>query len=75
MAAVVIRDLPSDIHQRLKIEAQRHRRSMNREIIAILEKEMGGRRPIDLPPPVKGIKPVDPRWIVRIIREARESRP
>ena len=48
---------------------------MNREIIAILEKEMGGRRPIDLPPPVKGIKPVDPRWIVRIIREARESRP
>lgn len=74
MSAVVIRDLPPDIHQRLKTEAQRHHRSMNREIIAILEKEVGGNRLSDLPPPVKGIKPADPRWIVRVIREARESR-
>lgn len=75
MSAVVIRDLPPDIHQRLKTEAHRHHRSMNREIIAILEKEVGDNRLSDLPPPVKGIKPVDPQWIVRIIREARESRP
>jgi putative endonuclease len=28
-----------------------------------------------LPPPVKGRKPVDPKWIVRIIRDARDVRP
>lgn len=75
MSAVVIRDLPPDLHQRLRVEAQRHHRSMNREIIAILEKEVGESRPIDLPPPVGMDKPVDPQWIVQIIREARESRP
>jgi plasmid stability protein len=75
MSAVVIRDLPPALHQRLRIEAQRHHRSMNGEVIAILEKELGTTRPVELPPPVKGIKPVDPQWIVRVIREARESRP
>ena len=75
MSAVVIRELPPDLHQRLKLLAQRHHRSMNREIITILEKEVGDSRPSALPPPVKGIIPVSPQWIVRIIREARESRP
>ena len=37
MSAVVVRDLPLVRHQRLKQEAERHHRSMNREIIAILE--------------------------------------
>ena len=48
---------------------------MNREIIAILEREVGGSRPRDLPPPVGLKKPVDAQWIVDIIREARESNP
>ena len=75
MAAVVIRDLPTTLHQRLKQEAERHHRSMNREIIAILEKELGESRRVELPPPIKLKKPVDPQWIVKIIREARERNP
>ena len=75
MSALVIRDVPLTLHRRLKEEAERHHRSMNREVIAILEKELVTARPLELPPPVKGIKPVDPQWIVRVIREARESRP
>ena len=75
MSAVLIRDLPRDLHRRLKAEAQRNHRSMNGEIIALLEKGVGGIRPCDLPPPVKGLKPIDPQWIVDIIREARENPP
>lgn len=73
MSGVIIRDLPLVLHQRLKHEAVCHHRSMNREIIAILEKELGAVQPAGLPPPVKGRKPVDPQWIVRAIREARDG--
>lgn len=47
---------------------------MNREVIAILENEIGRSAGMELPPPVKSLKPVDGRWIVRIIREARDGR-
>ena len=73
MPGVVIRGLPSVLHSRLKYEAAGHHRSMNREILAILEKELGDARPVVLPPPVKGRKPIDPRWIVKIIRETRNN--
>jgi len=75
MSAVVVRDLPTALHQRLKVEAARHHRSMNREIIAILEREMGGPVPVELPTPVKPLVPVDGRWIAESIRKARDSRP
>lgn len=75
MSGVVIRDLPPLLHSRLKYEAECHHRSMNREIIAILEKELGDARPVVLPPPIKGRKPIDPQWIVQIIREARDNNP
>ncbi len=75
MSAVVVRDLPPVLHQRLKQAAERNHRSMNREIIAILERELQTPAPEDLPPPVSGKRPADPEWIVRVIREARDGRP
>ena len=75
MSAVVIRDLPTVLHQRLKEEAVRHHRSMNREIIAILEKEIGAAQPAELPPAVTPRVPVDGRWIADAIRMTRDSRP
>ena len=73
MATVVIRDLPPRLHQRLKEEAHEHHRSMNREVISIIEKQLDCSRPFVLPPPIKLKRPMDPRWIVDIIREARDS--
>lgn len=75
MSAFLVKDLPPVLHDRLRQEAERHHRSMNREVIAILEKELGGARPMALPPPVKLKKPVDPQWIADIIREARDGNP
>ena len=75
MSAVVVRDLSPRLHQRLKQEAERHHRSMNREIISILEKELAEEQPAVLPPPVKPLVPVDGRDIANAIRRARDSRP
>ena len=75
MPAFLVKDLPPVLHERLRQEASRHHRSMNGEVIAILEKELAASRPVELPPPVKSKVPVDGRWIADAIRKARDSRP
>ncbi len=37
MATLLIRDLPVDLHQWLRVEAQVHHRSANRHVIALLD--------------------------------------
>jgi plasmid stability protein len=74
MSAVVIRDLPPALHQRLKTEAVRHHRSMNREIIAILEKELDGLAPVAVRRPVVPSKPLSAAWIRETTREMRDGR-
>jgi len=41
MATLTLRDVPTDLHDWLKQEAQAHHRSVNKEIIALLEKFRG----------------------------------
>jgi plasmid stability protein len=42
MASILIKNLPRDLHQRLKQRARRNRRSMSAEAIVILEGVLGG---------------------------------
>ena len=42
MPGIIVRDLSPALHTRLKQEAQRHHRSMTREVIVILEEALGG---------------------------------
>lgn len=37
MATITLKNIPEDLHQRLRESATRHHRSLNREIIAQLE--------------------------------------
>jgi plasmid stability protein len=37
---ITIKNMPKELHEDLKASAARHRRSLNKEIIAILEEEM-----------------------------------
>ena len=37
MASVLIKNLPDGLHQRLKLRARRHHRSLNKELIALIE--------------------------------------
>ena len=75
MSALLIKNMPPPLHERLRQRAISHHRSMNGEVIAILEQELD--RPIaaKLPPPVIGLdKPVSGEWIVQIIRDARDGK-
>lgn len=41
MATMTIKKLPDDLYQRLKASAERHRRSINAEVIVCLERGLG----------------------------------
>jgi antitoxin FitA len=41
MASLMIRDLPVDLHERLKERAKVNRRSLNKEALVILEEALG----------------------------------
>lgn len=45
MATLTIKDVPDELHERLKERAKRHRRSMNSEAIWILEQVLRPSRP------------------------------
>ena len=53
MATIIIRDLPDDLHQRLKAQARRNHRSLTKEAVALIERHLGPLRPAaELPPPL-----------------------
>jgi len=43
MPGLLIRDLPPDLHARLKERARAHRRSLNAEVLVILEERLDRR--------------------------------
>ena len=50
MAGLMIRDLPEELHERLKERARANRRSLSKEAIVILEEALGdraGSRPLE----------------------------
>ena len=53
MPALVIKDLPVELHRRLKDEAAQHHRSMTQEAIVILEQGLHRARPV---PPFKAYR-------------------
>ena len=75
MSALLIKNMPPLLHERLRQRAAVHHRSMNREVISILEHELESADEKALPPPIIGLdKPVSGEWIVQIIRDARDGR-
>lgn len=72
MPAVVVRDMPVEMHRRLKSAALRHHRSMNREVLMIIEQTLEIPVVEELPPPVKTLKPISGDTIVKIIRNMRD---
>lgn len=45
MAAFHLRDIPDDLYARLRERAQRNGRSVNAELLRIVDKELGGPEP------------------------------
>ena len=71
MPALVIKELPVEIHRRLKDGAAQHHRSMTQEAIAILEQGLHRLRPIPDFKPYKGSFPLTNAFINRAKREGR----
>ncbi|MFV1980246.1 MAG: Arc family DNA-binding protein [Rhodothermia bacterium] len=72
MASLLIKDVPSILHRKLKDRAVRHHRSMNKEVIAILEATLEtGHRPglPDLPDPI----PINAPITARMLRDAKRE--
>ena len=74
MSALLIKNMPPPLHERLRQRAAAQHRSMNREVIAILERELDRTATTELPPPVKPLKPIDHEWVVQVIRDARDGK-
>jgi len=72
MPSLVIKNLPEEVHQKLKQQAARHHRSMTKEAIAILIDGLG-RNPVhDVPAPYKGRFTLTNEFIDAAKREGRE---
>ncbi len=74
MSALLIKNIPPPLHERLRQRAAVHHRSMNREVIAILERELDRPAVTELPPPIKPLKPIRHEEIVQLIRDARDGK-
>ena len=74
MSALLIKNMPLPLHEKLRQRAAIHHRSMNREVIAILERELEQPLQAALPPPVKTLRPISGAEIVQIIRDARDGK-
>jgi plasmid stability protein len=71
MPTLVIRDVSPEVHRLLKERAVQHHRSLNKEVITILEDSVTPSAQT-LPPLVKGAFPVIQDWLDQARRTGRE---
>ncbi len=71
MPALLIKNIPREVHEWLKREAQRNRRSMTQEAIMVLEERMRRFRAVGFPPPVRTRTILTAEFIDRAKREGR----
>lgn len=71
MPTLVIRDVSEEVHRLLKERAAQHRRSLNREVVDILEDSVVSRDQT-LPPLVTGAFPVTREWLADARGAGRE---
>jgi plasmid stability protein len=54
MSTLVLRNLPEDVHARLKAQAERNHRSVNKEAVMLIEQALvAPRQALKLPFPIK----------------------
>ena len=69
MASVLIKNMPDDLHRELKLRAERHHRSLNKELIAMIEEMVCRPERAELPNPVHLRKPLNQE----MLDEARDE--
>ena len=72
MSALLIKDIPKDVHVWLKKEAERNRRSMTQQAIVIFEERMRRFHPIRFSAPTRTRKRLSAAFIDEARREGRK---
>jgi hypothetical protein len=76
MPDLLIRNLPTELHARLKASAAAHRRSVTQETIATLERGLSSPEPasiFSLPDPLVPRRPITMEEPLRFIEEGRKN--
>ena len=71
MAGLLIKDLPRDVHDWLKREAEINRRSLTQQVIVLFEEQMRRFRPVHFPPPFKTRPSLTREFIDQARKEGR----
>ena len=71
MASILIKNVPKPLKEHLQREAERNRRSLNQQVLSILE-QASAMPHVPLPNPIKPRKPFTHEWLMKVIREGRE---
>jgi hypothetical protein len=71
MPALLIKDVPREVHEWLKHEAERNRRSMTQQAIVIFEERMRCFHPVRFPAPVQTRTVLTAEFIDEAKREGR----
>ena len=73
MSALLIRDLPPEVHRKLKLLAQRNRRSLSAEASSLIEQALAAQtQPVyELPTPFVGAFPLTDDWLTSAKNEGR----
>ena len=72
MPSLLIKNIPEELRGQLRDRAARHHRSMNKEVIVLLERALGGTRTNVLPEPIALKRPLDTRTLLRARKARRE---
>lgn len=72
MPSLILRNLPEEVHKRLRDRARRNHRSMTKEAVSILEHELVSAGPVKLPSVVHVSQPIPTDVIDQAIEEGRE---
>jgi hypothetical protein len=71
MPALLIKNLPADVHEWLREEAERNRRSMTQQAIVLFEERMAKFRPVHFGPPTRTVTPLTAEFIDSAKKEGR----
>lgn len=72
MPSLLIKNIPEELRGLLRERAIQHHRSMNKEVIVLLERALGGTRSSALPEPIALKKPLDTKTLLRARKAGRE---
>ena len=71
MAALLIKDVPPEVHEWLRLEAEKNRRSMMQQAIVLLEERMHSYRPVHFQRPVRTRTVLTAEFLAKARREGR----